>query len=133
MPLRGPTCKMVLARIQFKLNSMLDPSVAKIQARVIEIATRALFENHVYKFGNELYKQKEGGSIGDRWTGSAAELVMQDWAEGYEDILTKSGIEVELLAGYVDDGRQVTTVLKPGMEFCSKDKIFKYSKQAKHQ
>ena len=28
MPLRGPTCKMVLARIQFKLNSKLDPSVA---------------------------------------------------------------------------------------------------------
>ena len=29
MPLRGPTCKMVLARIQFPLNSKLDPSVAK--------------------------------------------------------------------------------------------------------
>ena len=28
MPLRGPTCKMVLARIQFRLNSKLDPSVA---------------------------------------------------------------------------------------------------------
>ena len=29
MPLRGPTCKMVLAGIQFRLNSKLDPSVAK--------------------------------------------------------------------------------------------------------
>ena len=29
MPLRGPTCKMVLARIQSRLNSKLDPSVAK--------------------------------------------------------------------------------------------------------
>ena len=28
MPLCGPTCKMVLARIQFRLHSMLDPSVA---------------------------------------------------------------------------------------------------------
>ena len=30
MPLCGPTCKMVLARIQFRLNSKLDPSVAKV-------------------------------------------------------------------------------------------------------
>ena len=30
MPLRGPTCKMVLARIQFRLKSKLDTSVAKM-------------------------------------------------------------------------------------------------------
>ena len=29
MPLRGPTCKRVLARIQARLNFKLDPSVAK--------------------------------------------------------------------------------------------------------
>ena len=29
MPLHGPTYKMVLARIQFRLISNLDPSVAK--------------------------------------------------------------------------------------------------------
>ena len=70
-----------------------------------------------------------GGSIGDRWTGAASELVMQDWAEKYEEILVKSGIEVLLLAGYVDDGRQGTTVLKPGMKFCQDDKVFKYCKE----
>ena len=32
MPLRGPSCKKVLARIQFRLNSKLDPSVAIIPA-----------------------------------------------------------------------------------------------------
>ena len=45
-----------------------------------------------YKFGNKLYKQETGGSIGDRWTGAAAELVVQDWAEKYQNILLKSGM-----------------------------------------
>ena len=31
MPLRGPTCKIVLARIQFRLNSKLDLCVAILQ------------------------------------------------------------------------------------------------------
>ena len=36
-----------------------------IVARVVEVATRTLFENHAYKFGNEVYRQSSGGSIGD--------------------------------------------------------------------
>ena len=104
--------------------------IKQAQARVVEIATRALFENHLYKFGNQTYQQKSGGSIGDRWTGAASELVVQDWAEQYQDILVNSGVEVLLLAGYVDDGRQGTTVLKPGMKYCNIDKKFKYSKEA---
>ena len=107
--------------------------VRKIQARVIELATRTLFENYAYKFGGELYKQEEGGSIGDRWTGSAAELVMQDWADNYRKILENSGLEVDLLAGYVDDGRQGTTVLDKGMRFNEHEKIFQFSQEAEQE
>ena len=49
------------------------------KATVIEIATRTLFENHTYRFGGQTCKQNSGGSIGDRWTGKAAEIVVQDW------------------------------------------------------
>ena len=42
---------------------------------------------------------------------------MLDWAEGYDNILIQSSLKVQLLAGYVDDGRQVTTILEPEMEF----------------
>ena len=34
MPLRGPTCKRVLARIQARLNFKLDPSVANISDKL---------------------------------------------------------------------------------------------------
>ena len=110
----------------FKEQEYTPLETRQVQARVVEIATRALFENHAYKFGNITYKQMSGGSIGDRWTGAASELVVQDWAEQYEEILTSSGVEVDLLAGYVDDGRQGTTILEPGMKYSSKDKKFTY-------
>ena len=117
-------------KFEFKKEEYTPLETRQVQARVIEIATRALFENHAYKFGNLTYKQMSGGSIGDRWTGAAAELVMQDWAENYEQILVSSDLEVHLLAGYVDDGRQGTTILPPGMQYSNPDKKFIYSKEA---
>ena len=80
--------------------------------------------------GNEFYKQEKGGSIGDRWTGCASELVMQTWSEEYEKILTRSGMEVLLLSGYVDDGRQLTTCLPHGMRFNKNENMFQYSSVA---
>ena len=116
-------------KFSYKREQYTPLEIKQVQARVVEIATRALFENHLYKFGNKTYQQTSGGSIGDRWTGAAAELVVQDWAEQYQEILVRSGIEVLLLAGYVDDGRQGTTVLRQGMKFCDVDKKFKYNKE----
>ena len=55
---------------------------------------------------------------------------MQNWAENYEKILTRSGLEVLLLAGYVEDGRQGTTVLPEGMRFCKTENKSKYSTEA---
>ena len=96
-------------KFEFKNIEITNQENKKIIARVVEIAVRALFENHAYRFGNEYFHQKEGGSIGDRWTGAAAEVVMQDWANNYQKILDDSGVSTLLLAGYVDDSRQFST------------------------
>ena len=114
-------------KFEFKNTIHSNQDKKNIIARVVEIATRALFQNHGYKFGNEYYRQENGGSIGDRWTGCASEIVMQTWSEEYGKILTNSGIEVLMLAGYVDDGRQFTSSLKPGMRFDKNEKTFQYS------
>ena len=82
-----------------------------------------------YRFGEQAYKQASGGAIGDRWTGAAAEIVMQDLAESYRTILENSGLHVPLLEGYVDDGHQCTTTLRPGMRFSKAENKFKYSKE----
>ena len=55
---------------------------------------------------------------------------MQYWSENYKKILTRSEIEVHLLSGYVDDGRQLTSSLPLGMRYSKEEKIFKYSEPA---
>ena len=47
----------------------------------------------------------------------AAKMVMQSWARDYMQILTKAGLKIPLMKGYVDDGHQGSTVLRKGMMF----------------
>ena len=55
---------------------------------------------------------------------------MQTWSEKYNKILTNSGIDVLLLSGYVDDGRQLTSTFRPGMRYSKNKEIFEYSEAA---
>ena len=102
-------------------------------AIVAEIAIKIIFKNFSYTFGGKTYLQKSGGPIGVRATGAVAQLVMENWARTYREILENSGVIVKLLSGYVDDGRQVTSALRPGMRFCEEKKIFIYSSLAEEQ
>ena len=114
----------------FKNQEISSQDRRKIIARVVEVAVRALFQNHAYRFGNEYYHQKEGSSIGDRWSGAAAEVVMQDWANQYQKILENSGVSILLLAGYVDDGRQYTSSLPLGSRYNKETRKFEQNQQA---
>ena len=93
---------------------------------VAELALKALFKNFCYSFGGKVYYQKSGGPIGVRATGAAAQLVMEHWAREYRAILENSGVQVEVMAGYVDDGRQVTSCLDLGMRFSKETNKFEY-------
>ena len=64
---------------------------------MVELALIILFTNFTYKFGGKSYHQKCGGPIGVRVTGSASQLVMEDWG------VQRYGLTVFLLSGYVDD------------------------------
>ena len=89
----------------------------QVIGHVAEIGTRVIFENFCYQFGGTAYHQQEGGPIGARVTMCAARMVMQHWARGYTNILLKAGLRIPLMSGYVDDGRQGSTVLRMGMRF----------------
>ena len=97
---------------------------------VTEIALKVLFKNFSYKFGGKYYHQQAGGPIGVRATGAASELVMEHWASLYREILEISGVTIHVLAGYVDDGRQVTSLLPLGWSFQEDSKKFEYSDEA---
>ena len=59
----------------------------------------------------------EGGPIGARVTMCAARLVMQDWGEKYNEILTTAGLKLWTNGGYVDVTRQGTSKIKEGVRF----------------
>ena len=103
----------------------------RIQGHVAEIGVRTLFENFAYQFGGEAFHQQQGGPIGARVTMCAARMVMQHWARGYSEILIKAGLRLPLFGGYVDDGRQGSTVLRRGMIFCEQKKEFVFSEEQK--
>ena len=55
---------------------------------------------------------------------------MSPISEDYKAVLTRSGIEVILLSGYVDDGRQLTSSLPLGIRYNEERKIFEHSESA---
>ena len=89
----------------------------EIIGRCAEIAIRTVFENFAYSFGGKIYLQLEGGPIGARLTMACARLVMQDWGLQYQDILKEAGHLITLFRIYVDDVRQISTVLEDGSRY----------------
>jgi hypothetical protein len=85
--------------------------------RMAEIAVRVVWTNFCYEFGGEIYLQMEGGPIGARITMAASRLVMQEWAEGYRDILDRSEVTIYSHDGYVDDARQNTDLMVRGARY----------------
>ena len=105
------------SQLVFPKREPTDLQKRMIVGRVGEIGLRIVFEHFSYKFGGQSYQQAEGGPIGARATMAAARLVMQSWGEQYLSILLEAGLLVDFLRGFVDDGRQTSTVLKDGMRF----------------
>ena len=96
--------------------------------KMTEIGVRVIFRNFVYSFGGELFLQSEGGPIGARVTMACARLVMDDWATKYRGILERSGIEVRVMKGYVDDGRQISELIIRGTRYVKELKRFLWRK-----
>ena len=100
---------------------------------VTEIAILILWRNYCYKFGGEMKIQGEGGPIGQRPTMAASRLVMTDFFYKYNNILRKSGLKIFLMKVYVDDGRQVTSLLKRGMRYSREEEKFVWKQEAEQE
>ena len=58
---------------------------------------------------------------------------MQDFFEKYEEVLLKAGLLITLLKVYVDDGRQVTSLLDKGMRYDKEKREFVWSAEAEEE
>ena len=114
----------------FKTREITEEQEKELIARVVEIAIRIVFENFCYEFGGRTFLQMFGGPIGARLTMACARIVMTEWGEKYLEILDKAGIRTTLLKIYVDDVRQVSTLIRRGMRYSNKSKDWQWSREA---
>ena len=52
--------------------------------------------------------------------------MIKEWSEGYRAILVNAKLLIAYMSRYVDDGRQLTTMLAIGMIFDEEIKVFKH-------
>ena len=64
---------------------------------------------------------------------AASRLIMGDFFERYEDILLRAGLTITLLKVYVDDGCQVTSLLRPGMRYRKETNSFEWDQDAEEE
>ena len=100
---------------------------------VAQIGVRVLWENYCYDFGGRTYIQGEGGPIGQRPTMAASRLVMEEFFHEYRRILEKAEVRIMMMKVYVDDGRQLTTLLRKGMRYNEEEKEFRWSMLAEEE
>ena len=80
-----------------------------------------------------IFLQLFGGPIGERLTMACARVVMTEWGDRYMEILDKAGIKTTFLKIYVDDVRQVSTLIRKGLRYQSKEKAWKWSEEAEKE
>ena len=83
-------------------------------AKVIEIAIKTTFKNHLYQFEGQSYIQAKGGSIGLRLTGVVAKLVMNRWNTRFKELAIQNEITIYLNKTYVDDQNLLMEALEMG-------------------
>ena len=108
-PEKGDTDQWIFPKVVLTKEDKLE-----IIGTVLCIATTALFKNHYYSFGGDMYRQNGGGPIGLRGTCAIARLCMQLFDVKWEDRLELLRIKTWLIARYMDDGRALMPPLKPG-------------------
>ena len=91
-----------------------DEQKRQMFSKSVEIMILAGMENHVYTFGNEIKKQKEGGPIGLSLTGEIADCYLIQWDKKFQDKLRSFGINLILYQRFKDDITIVTEELDKG-------------------
>ena len=94
-----------------------DTEKRNMLSKSIEIMIIATLENHIYRFGNEIRKQKEGGPIGLSLTGEIADCYMVNWDKLFLKKLKSLGIQPAVYERFKDDISIVVESLEAGSRF----------------
>ena len=122
---KGPNRKVSVAYLSNKQNEgnwTTTRMPGHIQRRkmlgiAVSLGVKACMSNHLYRVGDKVYLQKEGGPIGLELTGAASRAFMWRWDNMYKKNARKAGIDILLYERYVDDSNQIAVVPEKGAKY----------------
>ena len=86
--------------------------IALALARSLEVT----LNNHIFRFGNKLYRQSNGGAIGVGIAGDGANFFMVWWDRELKEKLQEEGVKLKMYSRYVDDINIVCEVIDRKVE-----------------
>ena len=75
-----------VSKWKFLKTTFTEDEKKELLAKVVEVAVKTTFRNHLYQFEGKMFIQAEGGSIGLRLTGVVAKIVMNHWMEEFKKL-----------------------------------------------
>ena len=86
---------------------------ALMMSKAVEVSMK----NHMYRFDGNVYKQEDGGPIGDELSQAVARIVMMWWDEKFLERCSKLDVDVLMYTRYVDDANLAVVPLGRRMAF----------------
>ena len=68
-----------------------------------KVGLQLIMKKHVYCYDGDIRRQKNGGPIGLKLTGTLAQVFMLWWDQRFKEKLAEAGIDIPLIKRYVDD------------------------------
>ena len=102
-------------------------------AKSIEIMIIATLENHVYKFSNEIRRQKAGGPIGLSLTGEIADCYMVNWDKQFMKKMFAVGVTPALYERFKDDITLMLESLEKGLKYVDGKLVMDEDKKLKDE
>ena len=75
----------------------------KMIVESMKVGLNLIMKNHVYYYDGDIRRQRNGGPIGLKLTGTLAQVFMLWWDQRFKEKLVEAGIDVPLNKRYVDD------------------------------
>ena len=101
------------------LNKPTAEQRKQMIALALEIGIKAVMKNHIYRFNDQIYLQKEGGPIGLELTGAIARVFMIWWDTQFLEKIKniRTNWNLHFYMRYIDDTNMIGDIMTPGMRY----------------
>ena len=89
----------------------------KMISGMIKIAIETSMKNHLYRFDGKVFRQSDGGPIGDELSQAVARLIMIWWDNEFIRLCKELKVELLMFLRYVDDTNLAVIPQPPGTRY----------------